>query len=95
MDMMVLATEVLAMIQCTLCFISSASEQISQARRAKILEAIDPAWKRFSDETFPSAKGTLFGEQFQFALKDRMEKDMGYQQSSRQSPREALLLLQV
>ena len=72
---MVPATEVLAMIQRTLCFIGNASEQISQARRAKILEAIDPAWKKFSDDAFPSAKGTLSGEQFQSSLKDRVEKD--------------------
>jgi hypothetical protein len=70
--MMVPAAEVLAMIQCTLCLIGSALEQIS---RAKILEAIDPAWKKFSDDSFPSAKSTLFGEDFQSSLKDRVEKD--------------------
>ena len=74
-DMTVPATEVLAMIQRTLCLIGNASEQISRARRAKILEAIDPTWKKFSDDSFPSAKGTLFGEDFQFSLKDRVEKD--------------------
>jgi len=74
-DMMVPAAEVLAMIQRTLCLIGSASEQISRARRAKILEAIDPAWKKFSEDSFSSAKGTLFGEDFQSSLKDRVEKD--------------------
>ena len=74
-DMMVPAAEVLAMIQRTLCFIGSASEQISWARRAKILEAIDLTWKKFSDKSFPSAKSTLFGEDFQSSLKDRVEKD--------------------
>jgi hypothetical protein len=69
-DMVVPATEVLAMVQRTLCLIGSPSGQISRVRRAKILEAIDPTWKKFSDDPFPSAKGTLFGEEFQSSLKD-------------------------
>ena len=59
--MTVPATEVLAMIQQTLCLIGSASEHTSQARRAKILEAIDPHGKKFSEESFPSAKGPRSG----------------------------------
>jgi hypothetical protein len=59
----------------TLCLISSASEQISQGRRAKISKAIDPTWKKLSDDSFPSAKSTLFGEDFQSLLEDRVQKD--------------------
>ena len=57
--MMVPAMEVLAMIQHTLCLVGNASERLSHGRRAKILEAIDPSWKRFSEDGFPSAKDTL------------------------------------
>lgn len=73
--MMVPAAEVLSMIQRTLCLIGSASEQISRARRARILEAIDPTWKKFSEDAFPSAKGTLFGEDFRSSLKERVDRD--------------------
>ena len=72
--MEVQAAEVLAMIQRALCLIGSASE-ISRARRAKILEAIDPAWNKFTEDSFPSAKGTLFGEDGQGG------EGYGYQQS--------------
>ena len=73
--MMVPATEVLAMIQRTLCLMGNASEKLSQVRRAKILEAIDPSWKKFSEDGFPSAKDTLFGADFQSSLTSRVEKD--------------------
>ena len=73
--MMVPATEVLAMIQRTLCLVGNASERLSQVRRAKILEAIDPSWKKFSEDSFPSTKDTLFGVDFQSSLTSRVEKD--------------------
>ena len=73
--MMVPATEVLAMIQRTLCLVGNASERLSQVRHAKILEAIDPSWKKFSEDGFPSAKDTLFGADFQSSFTSRVEKD--------------------
>ena len=63
------------MIQRTLCLIGNAVERVSQARRAKILEAIDPSWRKFSKDNFPSAKDTLFGSDFQSSLTARVEND--------------------
>ena len=70
--MMVPATEVLAMIQRTLCLIGNA---LSQVRPAKILETIDPSWKKLSEDSFPSAKDTLFGVDFQSSHTSRVKKD--------------------
>ena len=63
-SMMLPATEVLAVIQRSLCMIGNASEFISQARRAKILEAIEPAWSRYATDDY-KAEDTLFSEDFQ------------------------------
>ena len=73
--MMLPGSEVLTLIQCTLCLIGNASEFISQLRRSKILEAIDPSWNKYGSDTFPSAKETLFGDEFQSSLTQRVEKD--------------------
>ena len=43
-EILVPATEVLGMIQCTLCLAGNSSEYILQIRCTKILEAIDPSW---------------------------------------------------
>ena len=40
---MVPATEVLSLVQHTLCLVGNSSELVSQIRRSKILEAGDPS----------------------------------------------------
>ena len=74
-DMPVRASEVITMIQCTLCLIGNTSEFISQTRRAKILEKIDTSWSKYAQEDFSEAKETLFGESFQVTLSDKVEKE--------------------
>ena len=74
-DLMVPAVEVLALIQRTICLLGNASELISQTRRAKILEVVDPSWSKYGAEEFPSALNSLFGEEFQESLSKRVEKD--------------------
>ena len=74
-DMSVPAEEVLTICQRTLCLIGNASELISQERRSKILESIDPAWTKYAQDSFPKAGKTLFGDDFKSALVDRVEKD--------------------
>ena len=73
--MMLPATEVLAVIQRSLCLIGNASEYISQTRRSRILEAIEPSWSKFAKDEFKSSD-TLFGKDFQSSLTDKVEKDV-------------------
>ena len=74
-SMVVKASEVLSLVQRTLCLVGNASELISQTRRSKILEAIEPSWVKYGSDAFPSASGTLFGEEFQESLTKNVEKD--------------------
>ena len=74
-EILVPASEVLGMIQRTLCLVGNASEYISQTRRTNILEAIDPSWSSYAAEEFPGAKDSLFGEAFQVNLTERVEKN--------------------
>lgn len=74
-EMVVPASEVLTLIQCSLCMIGNASELVSQTRRSKILNTIDHSWSKFGEGDFPSAKDTLFGEEFQASLTTKVEKD--------------------
>ena len=74
-EMVVPGSEVLALLQRTLCMIGNASELISQTRRSKILETVDRSWSKFGSDDFPSAKDTLFGEDFQSSLTSKVEKD--------------------
>ena len=74
--MVVPGTEVLAMLQCTLCLVGNAAELISQTRRSKILELFDPSWSKFATEISLSGSDSLFGDDFQSTLKDRVEKDV-------------------
>ena len=73
-ELRVPATEVLEMIQHTLCLIGNSSELIAQRRRATILAAIDQSWTKFSEEKFKD-KEMLFGEKFQSKLTNRVEKE--------------------
>ncbi len=75
-DLLVPGAEVMSLVQRTLCMLGNASELISQTRRSKILEAVDPSWGKYGSDEFPSAKETLFGENFQSALTKRVEKDV-------------------
>ena len=75
-SMVVPATEVLTLIQQTICMIGNASEFTSQMRRAQILGEIDSSWSKFSSESFVSATGTLFGEKFQRSLGKRVENEV-------------------
>ena len=74
-QMVVPGSEVLTLIQCTLCMIGNASELISQTRRSKILDAIDPSWSKFGEDSYASVHNTLFGESFQSSLTTKVEKD--------------------
>ena len=56
--MMVPASKVLTLIQCTLCMVGNASEHISGMRRAKI----DKTWVKFAEEELEPEEGTLIGE---------------------------------
>ena len=75
-DLLVPAAEVLSFIERTMCLVGNTSELISQTRRARILEAVDPSWSKYGSEEFPSSSSTLFGEGFQETLSKRVEKDM-------------------
>ena len=69
--MMLPATEVLADTQRSLCMNGKASEFISQARRAMILE---PAWSRYVKEDY-TAEDTSFSEDFQSSLTNKVESN--------------------
>ena len=73
-DLRVPATDVVDMIQRTICMIGNSSELISQKRRANILAAIDRSWGKFSTEKFTD-KEMLFGEKFQSRLTDRVDTE--------------------
>ena len=74
-DLLVPATEVLALCQRTLCLVGNAAEMVSQERRAKILDTVDPSWAKFGTESFPDTGKFLFGDDFKSSLADRVEKD--------------------
>ena len=73
-EMVVTGSEVLALLQRPLCMIGNASELI-YPRLSKILEAVDRSWSKFGSDDFPSAQDTLFGEDFQSSLTNKVEKD--------------------
>ena len=68
------ATEVLADTQRSLCMNGKASEFIFQARRAKILEVIEPAWSRYATEDC-TTEDTPFSEDFQSSLTNKVESN--------------------
>lgn len=74
-EMLVPVTEVISMIQRTICLIGNASEFISQIRRTKILEKLDTSWSKYGQEDFSDSKETLFGENFQQTLASKVEKE--------------------
>ena len=74
-DLMVPASEVLNLIQQTICLVGNASEFTSQIRRSHILGAIDTSWSKFSSDSFESATVTLFGEEFHESLSKKVEKE--------------------
>ena len=74
-ELLVPGTEVMSLVQRTLCMLGNASELISQTRRSKILEAVDPSWGKYGSGDLPSAKDTLFGDNFQSTLTKWVEKD--------------------
>ena len=75
-EMVVPGSEVLALLQRTVCMIGNASELISQTRQSKILEAVDRSWSKFGSDDFPSVQDMLFGEDFQSSLTNKVEKDI-------------------
>ena len=74
-EMRVPAIEVLTLIQCTLCMVGNASKQISQIRRARILEAVDKSWSKFAETEVSPDNGFLFGENFRSRLTKDVEED--------------------
>ena len=69
------ASQVVALIQCTICMVGNVSEMISQLRRTKILQNIETSWSKYGVEDFSGAEDTLFGEDFQTSLTDKVEKE--------------------
>ena len=69
------ASEVLTMVQQTVCLVGNASELTSQFRRAQILGAIDSSWTKFGSDTIKAGPDTLFGDEFQEFLTKRVEKE--------------------
>ena len=72
LEMVVPGSEVLALLQRTLCMLGNASELISQTRKSKILEAVDRSWSKFGSDDFPSVQDMLFGEDFQSSLTNKV-----------------------
>ena len=60
-DMLVPVTDVISMIQHTICLTGNASEFISQIRRTRILEKLDASWSKYGQEDF-SCLGTIFSK---------------------------------
>lgn len=74
-DLLVPASQVVALIQRTICMVGNVSEMISQLRRTKILQNIETSWSKYGVEDFSGAEDTLFGEDFQTSLTDKVEKE--------------------
>ena len=86
-EMVVQASEVMSMIQCTLCLLGNSVELISESRRGKILEAIDPSWVKYSSEVTPKTKSVLFGKEFQKSLTKKVEDDSALAQAASMTKR--------
>ena len=74
-NLLVPASQVVALIQRTICMVGNVSEMISQLRRTKILQNIETSWSKYGVEDFSGAEDTLFGEDFQTSLTDKVEKE--------------------
>ena len=61
---MVPASQVVALIQRTICMAWNVSEMISQLKHTKILQNIEISWCKYGVEDFSDAEDTLFGEDF-------------------------------
>ena len=72
-EMVVQASEVMSMIQCTLCLLGNSVELISESRRGKILEAIDPSWVKYKE--------------FQKSLTKKVEDDSALAQAASMTKR--------
>ena len=64
----------LEIVQRALCLIGNASKFISQARRSKLLEAIEPSWSKYATDSHV-ANDTLFGKDIQASLTSTIEAD--------------------
>ena len=73
--MLVPVTHVISVIQRTICLIGNGSECISQIRRTNILEKLDTSWSKYGQEDFSDSKETLFGENSQQTLANKVEKE--------------------
>ena len=74
-EMVLPASEVLSLIQHTICLIGNAPELISQCKCSKILESIDSSWSRYGSDIFPTDMHNLFGDDFQAYLTKAVGKD--------------------
>ena len=79
--MVVPGSEVLTLVQCTLCMIGNASKLISQTIHFNILDIIEPSWSKFGEDSYSSVQDTL-GESFQSSLTTRVEKENSSLRSS-------------
>ena len=73
-DLLVPASQVVALIQRTICMVENVSEMISQLRHTKILQNIEISWSKYGVEDFSGAEDTLFGEDVQTSLTDKVEE---------------------
>ena len=73
-DLLVPASQVVALIQHTIYMVENVSEMISQLRRTKILQNIETSWSKYGVEDFSGAEDTLFGEDLQTSLTDKVEE---------------------
>ena len=64
----------LEIVQRALCLIGNASKFISQARRSKLLEAIEPSWSKYAIDSHV-VNDTLFGKDIQASLTSTIEAD--------------------
>ena len=74
-DLLVPPSKVVAPIQRTICMVGNVSEMISQLRRTKILQNTETSWSKYGVEDFSGAEDTLFGEDLQTSLTDKVEKE--------------------
>lgn len=76
------ASEVLSLVQQTICLIGSASEYISQMRCTRILTTIDITWSKYWSGEYLITEATLFGDHSQLTLYGKVERGCGPIQSS-------------
>ena len=73
--MVVPASEVLTLIQYSLCMIGNICSLCPKRDDLRSWSQLIHSWSKFGKGDLPSAKDTLFGEEFQASLTTKVEKD--------------------